>query len=547
MLELQQGTPEWLAARAQHDCASDAPAMMGASKYETRNALLKRRATGVIAEIDSGTQYLFDKGHAAEAAIRPYIESLIGDELYPAVGVEGTLLASFDGITMGEEVILEHKLWSEAAAAQVRAKELGPEYYWQVEHQLLVSKAGRCIFVVSDGTPERCVHMWYKPVAGRAKALQDGWAQFREDLAAYQPQATALAVVAEAVEALPAVSVRMDGAIAVISNLELFGDKLKAYVAGIDRKPDTDQGFANCEAAVKTLKQAEDALEAAETAALAQIDPVEAMRRTVANYRDIARTTRLALEKVVKYRKDEIRTEIQQKARAAWDAHVRTINTRLRRVSIRGQAPDFGGAMKGKKTLESLRGAVDDVLAKAKIEANQEAEDVAANLKTIDELTSAAPAGLFRDLQDLVTINPEHLAGVIRGRLAEHEAAEAKRLEAERARIRQEEEARAQRTAEAERARIAAEERAKIQAEAKPAPTSEPQSVPVQATRQPAFEPGTAPVPAKARKATQTRPTDDQIIEALALHYRVHEMTVIGWLLDMDVEAASARSAKEFS
>ena len=34
---------------------------------------------------------------------------------------------------------------------------------------------------------------------------------------------------------------------------------------------------------------------------------------------------------------------------------------------------------------------------------------------------------------------------------------------------------------------------------------------------------------------------DDEIIDAISLHYRVHESTVIGWLLAMDLEAASAR------
>ena len=39
------------------------------------------------------------------------------------------------------------------------------------------------------------------------------------------------------------------------------------------------------------------------------------------------------------------------------------------------------------------------------------------------------------------------------------------------------------------------------------------------------------------------RPTDDDIIATLALHYRVHELKVIEWLLDIDLDAASARAA----
>jgi predicted phage-related endonuclease len=530
ILDVVQGSPGWHDARAQHDCASEAPAVMGASNYVSRNELLKRKATGIEEEIGSDTQRLFDKGHAAEAAIRPYVESLIGEELYPVVGTNGSLLASFDGLTMDGLTGFEHKLWNESLAQAVRDGSFAndPAYYWQLEHQFAVNEEMQRIhFVVSDGTPERCVSAIYQRAPGRAHQLVRGWAQFREDLAAYKPEAPTAVVVAEAVEALPAVGVTIGGSLQVASNLDVFGERLKAFIGAIDRKPDTDQGFANCEAAVKTLKKAEEALESAETAALAQIDPVEAMRRTVATYRELARTTRLALEKVVKHRKDEIRVEIQQKALTGWLSHISTINTRLGRVRLTIAAPDFAGAMKGKKTIEGLRGAVDDLLAKAKIEASQQAEDFASNLKVVDELTANAPAGLFRDLQDLVSISPEHLAGVIRGRLADHEAAEAKRLEAERARIREEEQAKAR-----EEVRITPHTPEAIK----------PASAAAGAARVVTPGAGAAPTPARPR-----RPTDAEMIDVLSQHYRVHESKVIEWLLDMDLTKASAEMAKEFS
>ena len=51
-------------------------------------------------------------------------------------------------------------------------------------------------------------------------------------------------------------------------------------------------------------------------------------------------------------------------------------------------------------------------------------------------------------------------------------------------------------------------------------------------------------LPASAFYASNTRrPSDDEIIATLALHYRVHELKVIEWLLDMDLTAASARAA----
>lgn len=170
-----QGSAEWHALRAQHFTASEAPAMMGASKYQTRTDLLTMKKTGIAPEVNQAQQYIFDRGHATEALARPLVEVMIGEELYPVVGTDGNLLASMDGATMLGETLFEHKLWNESLVAQVKAGELDPHYYWQLEQQLLVSGAERVIFVCSDGTAENFVHMEYRSVAGRAAQLVEGW------------------------------------------------------------------------------------------------------------------------------------------------------------------------------------------------------------------------------------------------------------------------------------------------------------------------------------------------------------------------------------
>ncbi len=524
ILDVIQGSPEWQEARRKHFCASEAPAMMGASKYTTRNALLKLKATGIAEEIDGFKQSLFDRGHAAEAAIRPHIESIIKDELFPATGVDGDLLVSLDGITMVGDTIMEHKLWNEELAAAVRAGNLDPTYYWQVEQQLGVSKAERCIFVVSDGTPDKCVHMFYTPVEGRFKQLQDGWAQFKLDVVAYTYVEAAPAVMAAPVEALPAVSVRVDGAIAVISNLDIFGARLKEFIEKIDKNPSTDQAFADAEAAVKTLEKAQAALEHAESSALEQTSSIDEMCRTVRLYADMARTTRLMLEKLVKTRKDTIRVEIQRRAQKAFAEHVADINKRLGKVSLPNLWPDFAGVMKGKRTISSVQGAVDDELARAKIEANAIGEKISANLTSLREL-AAEHAFLFNDAQQIVMKDNADLVLLINSRIADHKAAEERRLEAERVRIREEErvkaEAEVRRKAEEERRQ---EQAAQVQAQA---PTAAP--APASVSPVSAHSP-VAPQVAPARPATPSRPTNAQILAAVASHFQVPEKTALVWL-----------------
>jgi len=47
-------------------------------------------------------------------------------------------------------------------------------------------------------------------------------------------------------------------------------------------------------------------------------------------------------------------------------------------------------------------------------------------------------------------------------------------------------------------------------------------------------------------KANATRPTDTEIVDVLALHYRVHESKVLEWLLAMDLDAVSASIEADF-
>lgn len=59
-----QGSAEWHALRANYFTASEAPAMMGASKYQTRTELLTQKKTGFTPEVTPQQQCIFDLGHA---------------------------------------------------------------------------------------------------------------------------------------------------------------------------------------------------------------------------------------------------------------------------------------------------------------------------------------------------------------------------------------------------------------------------------------------------------------------------------------------------
>lgn len=440
------GSAEWLQLRTGYRTASEAPAMMGASKYQSRTALLHQKHTGMSPEVDGYTQKLFDRGHETEAEARSIVEAMIDDDLYPVTCTDdaGYLLASLDGRTYSGSILFEHKLWSEDLAAQVRAKELTPHYYWQMEQQLLVTGAEMVIFVCSDGTEDNFEQMEYRAVPGRAEQLMAGWKQFDADLAAYIPTEAAAPVVAAPQLGLPAVSIVVNGSIALVDNLDKFGQALKAYVERINKKPETDEDFATLEATVKTLKTAEEALDAAESGALAQTDSIDTMRKTVALYRETARSNRLLIEKLVKAEKETRRTAIISEAAAELHTHVRKCNDRIGRAYMPAISGDFQGVVKGLKSLDSMKDKVSTELARCKIAANEWADQIQLNLGT-DGLEEYS--GLFADIATLCLKAPEDFKNTVAARISQHQAKEAARLEGEREKIRAEEAAKAQREA----------------------------------------------------------------------------------------------------
>lgn len=449
-LNVKQGESDWSSVRAKYPCSSEAPVVMGASKHMTRGELLRLKSAGLDREFSDYMQrMILDKGHEVEALARVITEDQIGEALFPvtAVSDDDEYLASFDGITMLEETIFEHKQWNDELAAAVRAgaTELPGGHEWQLEQQLLVAQdAEGVIFVCSDGTEERRVQMEYRRVPGRAEQLKAGWRQFYDDLAAGVAPPEPPKAVAAPMESLPAVSVRVDGSLAVVSNLPKFGELLRAFISKIPAKPTTDQEFADAEASCKALKRAEEALEAAEAGALGQIASVEEMTRMVADLRNLARTTRLASEKMVEARKTQIRTEQVQRGKDALAEHIAALNARLGKPYMPAIAADFAGAIKGKKTVQSLKDGIDTELARVKIEASAIADHVQANLTTLRE-QAANHAFLFADVATIVLKANDDLQALVKSRIADHEAAEAKRMEAERERIRAEEAAKMER------------------------------------------------------------------------------------------------------
>lgn len=434
-----QGSEEWKAARKvpRTYTASEASAMMGESKHTTRGELLFMKKTGIEKEIDAHTQARFDEGHRVEAAIRPFVAGSIGASLSPTTGyieLRGMrLLASFDGYDMVNDVVWENKLLNASIVSDMRSGRLNPHYVWQLEQQLLVSGAEKAYFTTSDGTPENTAGVWYESDPALRARLIAGWEQFEADLATYEPAEKAAPTVAAPVEALPALFVQASGSIAISDNLELFGRALTDFVENkLIRSPETDQDFADLESQIKALKRAEEALDAAEAAVLAQVSSVDTMKRMKDALHKLARDNRLMAEKLLKAEKENRKAAIIDRGRQVVQKHIVDLTHRIGGNWLpQANSATFAEAIKGMKSLDSMRDKVDATIAQEKIRLSEIADLIETNLKSLKG-EAHDWLFLFPDFAQVCTKSTEDFINLLAIRVGEHEKREQARIEAVR-------------------------------------------------------------------------------------------------------------------
>lgn len=568
-LDLIPGTPEWEAHRFNHDNASECAAMLGLSKKMSRNELLRMKATGNAREF---SQYVREKilasGHAAEAAARPQIEKEIGEDLYPLTCVSDefpTLSCSFDGVSMGEDLTWECKVWNEDLVAQVRAGELtDPDHIYQLEQQRIINTgAVKTIFTVARADGSEKESMEYVPVPGRREQILAGWEQFRIDLAAYVPEPIKAEAIAAPVETLPAITYDIDRkSMALTSNLPIFRDAVQALIERTKAPLENDQDFADRKALCKYLRTTEANLKLKADEVIGQISDVAAFSNGLKDLAKVIQAAALTSEKLVEREEQARKDSIRQGGERALTTHLAGLQARF---DGRVQMPTIKGAfaekMKGLRSLASMQNAIDTELANRKIEANAIADTFSANLRAMDAIQDEHAGDytfLFRDLQQIIGYAADPFAAVVKSRIETYVAAEAAKAEvaaeAARERIRNEERAKVQAETEAkakkDREEAAAEQKrlddaakAVVKAETVvaapvvevdeegPLPSVVPSIIDDQVR---GIEQTATPITKPRVKLDIKRPSDDAILAAVMAHFNVERPVAASWLLTMN-------------
>lgn len=441
-----QGTQEWLKVRLGCLCASESPVVMGVSKYQTRDGLLREKHGWKNKPIGPWTEKLFKRGHEIEAEVRNLLKNNGMGDFAPMTlktEIDGIpLLASLDGIELtdpwdvdgGVDSIFECKSWNKQLAENVRNGLLPDQYRWQVDHQLMVSGALRCLFVVSDGTQENLEFMEVFPDKERFAKLMAGLKQFQTDLDGYVFQEVEVPIQIEEIQTinLPAVVVKIDGAV-ITSNLVDVTAAIKSLLADEIAKPlETDLDFGTREELVKNVRDARSGLK----------NEVARIKAGFASYADFERSATVldgilqkfqsAGERQVKEEKEKI------KAKIVSDGYKSIIDFVKKWEGSFGSEPpnsflnnnlSLSGLLKGKRNLDSMRDAVDNAVAEEKVQITDRLTTLSENFELLQE-NDGGFQFLFTDWKTLIDQSPESLLAVIRARVAAHEIAEQKKIEA---------------------------------------------------------------------------------------------------------------------
>lgn len=185
ILKLVQGTAEWHAHRAQSRNASETPAVLGVSPWQTPYQLWLLRTGRAKQEVT----FPMRRGTELEPAARAAYERQTGHIMEPLVLQEGEYSASLDGITLDGGLILEVKcpvkgraseLWQSVASGVL------PEHYrWQVETQLMVAGAALAHVWVFDGKEGLLLEV--KPDPSTWPQIHSAWDQFMQCLTSDTP------------------------------------------------------------------------------------------------------------------------------------------------------------------------------------------------------------------------------------------------------------------------------------------------------------------------------------------------------------------------
>lgn len=351
------------------------------------------------------------------------------------------------------KIILEHKTLNDEIRSAQTASDLHPMFHDQVQQQLYVSEADKCLFMATkwektnevtdnfidemiDGALVRSYYnlvekkeFWIFPDIDHQNRIISGWDQFEKDLEIFEPEPEVIKAQPTLVDDLLLPSIVVTGQIYVESNLELFGEVLHNFIGRVNVKPETDEDFVNIGKAIKSLEKAEEWLDKQEEGVISKFDQLNQTIALKNTLKELARENRLMLQKIDKAEKENRKAQIVGAAKIAMTEHCTRLQAELP-ITFTVTHPNFADAIKGKKTISSMQDAVSTMLANAKIESDALARELREKHTWYIE-NAGEYSFLFSDLQTLIYKDFDLFKAVVQNRVLAHKEQEKAKAEAE--------------------------------------------------------------------------------------------------------------------
>lgn len=142
VIDLEQGSAEWLAFRKDKIGGSDAPIIMGDSPYCTPYQLWLDK---LGLEKKKVNQWATSHGTRKEPAVREMLNKLYGPNLVPLVGQDDddiSLIASFDAADISRRMFREIKCLGKEEHELALNGKVPTKYKAQLQHQMMVTNQG---------------------------------------------------------------------------------------------------------------------------------------------------------------------------------------------------------------------------------------------------------------------------------------------------------------------------------------------------------------------------------------------------------------------
>ncbi len=212
------------------------------------------------------------------------------------------------------------------------------------------------------------------------------------------------------------------------SNFSEFKEEALAVIQAADRPLVTDKDFVDAEKTVKACKAAEAAIKDAKEQALSQTVDISKLFDDLDEISGVLRTTRLSLDKKVKKEKADRKTAIVNEGCSKLQDQINRLAEFVPEISrlFIVQRPLFVEAISGKKKLESMQEAIDDICLSESGKLNDLYADTKNAIETVRDAEKGFP-GLFPDKLALYEKSKDELTAIISGRVAEFKLAEAEK------------------------------------------------------------------------------------------------------------------------